>query len=154
MCLPRQEGGLGIRRLDTFNNALITTHIWSIVTGKESLWVRCIHAYKFRGRNFWEIPSRGNMTWSWRKILQLRPLVRYFIWYKLGDGSKASTWYDYWCLLSPISRIISHRDIHRAGFNSISSFKSATHCHPKHKGVPRNTLSKPNKLIPNNLRAI
>ncbi|PWA56744.1 RNA-directed DNA polymerase, eukaryota, Reverse transcriptase zinc-binding domain protein [Artemisia annua] len=25
----------------------------------------------------------GNMSWSWRKILQLRPLVRQFIWYKL-----------------------------------------------------------------------
>ena len=123
VCLPKKEGGLGIRRLDTFNSALITTHIWSIISGKESLWVRWIHMYKLRGRNFWDIPCRGNMTWSWRKILQIRPLVRNFIWYKLGDGSKASAWYDSWCLLSPISQIVSSRDIHRAGFSANSSVR-------------------------------
>jgi hypothetical protein len=82
VCLPRQEGGLGIRRLYSFNNALITSHIWSIVTGKESLWVRWIHAYKLRDRNFWDVPCRGNKSWSWWKILQLRPLIHRFIWYK------------------------------------------------------------------------
>ncbi|GJR82368.1 putative reverse transcriptase domain-containing protein [Tanacetum coccineum] len=43
ICLPKWEGGLGIRSLDIFNIALITTHIWNIVTNKESLWVRWIH---------------------------------------------------------------------------------------------------------------
>ena len=35
--LPKEEGGLGIRRLDAFNQALISSHIWSILTLKESL---------------------------------------------------------------------------------------------------------------------
>ncbi|GKC07718.1 hypothetical protein Tco_0999328 [Tanacetum coccineum] len=68
VCLPRKEGGLGVRRNDAFNKALITSHIWSIITLKESLWVKWIHAYKFRGRNFWDYPLRGNMSWGWRKI--------------------------------------------------------------------------------------
>ncbi|PWA52250.1 reverse transcriptase domain, Reverse transcriptase zinc-binding domain protein [Artemisia annua] len=55
------------------------------------------------------------MSWSWRKILQLRPLVRNFIWYKLGDGSKALAWFDSWCSLSPLANIVSSRDVHRAG---------------------------------------
>ncbi|GJR26293.1 putative ribonuclease H-like domain-containing protein [Tanacetum coccineum] len=38
VCLPKEEGGLGLRRLDAFNKALIITHIWSILTSKESLW--------------------------------------------------------------------------------------------------------------------
>ena len=58
------------------------------------------------------------MSWSWRKILQLRPIVRNFVWYKLGDGSKVSAWFDSWCSISPIAFIVSSRDIHRAGFNS------------------------------------
>ncbi|GKB51703.1 hypothetical protein Tco_0902456, partial [Tanacetum coccineum] len=32
------EGGLGIRRLENFNVALMSTHVWKIVTRKESLW--------------------------------------------------------------------------------------------------------------------
>ncbi|GJV80963.1 hypothetical protein Tco_1516833 [Tanacetum coccineum] len=50
ICLPKREGGLGIRSLDTFNIALITTHIWNIVTTRESLWVRWVHMYKLKGR--------------------------------------------------------------------------------------------------------
>ncbi|GKB90550.1 reverse transcriptase zinc-binding domain-containing protein [Tanacetum coccineum] len=30
ICLPKQEGGLGLRRLDVFNMALMSTHIWNI----------------------------------------------------------------------------------------------------------------------------
>ncbi|GJR21636.1 protein LAZ1 [Tanacetum coccineum] len=40
ICLPKREGGLGLRSLEVFNLALMTTHIWNIVSNKESLWVR------------------------------------------------------------------------------------------------------------------
>ncbi|GJR89902.1 hypothetical protein Tco_0213913 [Tanacetum coccineum] len=49
ICLPKDEGSLGIRSLETFNKALMTTHIWNIVSNKESLWVKWIHTYKLRG---------------------------------------------------------------------------------------------------------
>ncbi|GJU26065.1 hypothetical protein Tco_1164686 [Tanacetum coccineum] len=39
ICLPKSEGGLGLRSLEVFNLALMTTHIWNIVTHKESLWL-------------------------------------------------------------------------------------------------------------------
>ncbi|GKB07486.1 hypothetical protein Tco_0835770 [Tanacetum coccineum] len=38
ICLPKSEGGLGIHTLEIFNIALMTTHIWNIVSNKESLW--------------------------------------------------------------------------------------------------------------------
>ncbi|GJR20732.1 hypothetical protein Tco_0969259 [Tanacetum coccineum] len=79
VCLPKAEGGHGIRRLELFNVALITSHIWNIILLKESLWVKWIHTHKLRGRNFWEVPFRGsngytssacsgysfNDAWSW-----------------------------------------------------------------------------------------
>ena len=52
ICLPKNEGSLGIRRLELFNVALITSHVWSILTLKESLWVKWIHTHKLHGRNF------------------------------------------------------------------------------------------------------
>ncbi|GKC45382.1 hypothetical protein Tco_1063104 [Tanacetum coccineum] len=52
--LPKHEGGLGIRSLELFNIALMTTHIWNIVSNKESLWVRWIHTYKLNGRSIWD----------------------------------------------------------------------------------------------------
>ncbi|GJR54178.1 hypothetical protein Tco_1404699 [Tanacetum coccineum] len=120
VCLPKDEGGLGIRRLDHFNSALMVSHIWKLLSLKESLWVKWIHAYKLCGRNFWDIPLRGNMSWGWRKILQLRPIVREFIWHKVGNGSNTSLWYDRWCAASPLANHVSNRDVFRAGL-SLSS---------------------------------
>ncbi|GJU15486.1 putative reverse transcriptase domain, reverse transcriptase zinc-binding domain protein [Tanacetum coccineum] len=82
------KSGLGIRRLEAFNMAFITSHIWSLLTCKESLWVKWIHTYKLNGRSFWEI--------------LLRALV--------------SAWFDNWCALSPLSSIVSNHDIYTTGF--------------------------------------
>ncbi|GJT69053.1 sugar transport protein 13 [Tanacetum coccineum] len=43
-----------------------------------------------KGRNFWDIPLRGKMSWGWREILQLRPSIRDYMWYKLAGLSKSS----------------------------------------------------------------
>ncbi|GJZ26280.1 hypothetical protein Tco_0570533, partial [Tanacetum coccineum] len=117
ICLPKDEGGLGIQRLDHFNVALISSHVWSILTRKEALWVKWIHTHKLRGRNFWDYPFRGNMTWGWRKILQIRPIIRKFIWYKIGNGSSISAWFDNWSMHSPVIQSITTRDLHAAGFS-------------------------------------
>ncbi|GKD11499.1 hypothetical protein Tco_1195906 [Tanacetum coccineum] len=37
VCLPKDEGGLGLRRLDHFNKALMVSHIWKLLSLKESL---------------------------------------------------------------------------------------------------------------------
>nr|GEU41751.1 putative reverse transcriptase domain-containing protein [Tanacetum cinerariifolium] len=116
----KDEGGLGIRRLESFNKALMTTHIWKLLSRKESLWVKWIHAYKLRGRNFWDLPYRGNMTWGWWNILKLRPFIRKFIWHKLGDGSGTSLWYDFWCHQSPLAEFVSTRDMYSEGFSTSS----------------------------------
>ncbi|GJY59697.1 hypothetical protein Tco_0459589 [Tanacetum coccineum] len=47
VCLPKNEGGLGLRRLKLFNKALMVTHIWNLLFKKELLWVKWIHEYKY-----------------------------------------------------------------------------------------------------------
>nr|GEX46816.1 hypothetical protein [Tanacetum cinerariifolium] len=61
ICLPKQEGGLGIRRLDHFNKALMVSHVWKILSLKESLWVKWIHVYKLKNRSFWDILYRERL---------------------------------------------------------------------------------------------
>ncbi|GKD06107.1 hypothetical protein Tco_1181081 [Tanacetum coccineum] len=46
-----------------------------------------------------------------------------FIWYRIGDGSTASVWFNRWCPISPLSNIVSLSDIYRAGFDMSSNFK-------------------------------
>ncbi|GJZ84093.1 hypothetical protein Tco_0649432 [Tanacetum coccineum] len=120
VCLPKDEGGLGIRQLDLFNKALMAVHVWKILTMKESLWVTWIHLHKIKDRNFWDLPCQGKMSWAWRKVLQLCPYIRKFVWHTIGDGARTSIWYDQWCPLSPLADFISTRDMFRAGLSTSS----------------------------------
>ncbi|GJR38164.1 hypothetical protein Tco_1213848 [Tanacetum coccineum] len=123
VCLPKSEGGLGIRRLECFNAALMASHIWKFLTLKESLWVKWIHEYKLKGRNFWDIPLRGNMSWGWRKVLKLRHTIRRFIRSRIGNGMETSIWFDSWTDLDPLANRITPRDIARAGLSLQSKVK-------------------------------
>lgn len=70
-CVLKSEGGLGVRRLGDMIQALMTSHIWSILTNRKSLWVSWIHLHRLRDRNFWECKIPSNCYWSWRKLLVL-----------------------------------------------------------------------------------
>ncbi|XP_022041433.1 uncharacterized protein LOC110944014 [Helianthus annuus] len=117
VCVPRCEGGLGIRRVGDMNSVLMSLHVWSVLTHRESLWVKWIHSYRFQNRLFWEIPVKGNITWSWRKMLSLRPMLRNYIWIEIGDGSNTLVWFDKWDAVCPIGNIVTPRMIANAGFN-------------------------------------
>ncbi|GJY56009.1 homeodomain-like protein [Tanacetum coccineum] len=87
ICLPKREGGLGIRSLETFNIALMTTHTWNFVTNRDSLWVWWVHMHKLKGRTIWDIPVKADMSWGWRKLLQIRA------WEALRPRGNEITWY-------------------------------------------------------------
>ncbi|KAJ0548751.1 putative RNA-directed DNA polymerase [Helianthus annuus] len=117
VCRPRCEGGLGIRRVQDMNIALMASHIWSLVNNRQSLWVKWIHSYRIRDRSVWDIPLKNDASWTWRKLLQLRPIIRNYIWVKVGDGTGTMIWFDKWHEICPISSFITPRLIANAGFN-------------------------------------
>ncbi|XP_071726836.1 uncharacterized protein [Rutidosis leptorrhynchoides] len=117
VCMPKEEGGLGIKRLKTWNIALMASHEWHILTLKPSIWVRWSYEYKLTSHHFWSVGLKAGASWSWHKILLIRPLIRNYICCQVGDGSFGSAWHDSWSNLGILSNIISHNDIIRAGWN-------------------------------------
>lgn len=115
VCVPKNEGGLGIRRIGEMNVALMANHIWNILTHQSSLWVDWIHMHRLHNKNFWAIPMPRVGCYSWRKILNLRPGLRKFIWSIIGDGNRTSAWFDNWSDAGPLSDLISSRTIRDAG---------------------------------------
>nr|GEU49764.1 retrotransposon Gag domain, retroviral aspartyl protease [Tanacetum cinerariifolium] len=70
LCLPKEEEGLDVRRLDLFNKALMVLHIWKLLTLKESLWSRAGLSSLSKVK---EVFCNGVWTWP-RYLLDKYPL--------------------------------------------------------------------------------
>lgn len=99
----------------------MTAHIWKILTHKETLWVRWLHAYKLKNRSFWDVSLCSNVSWGWRKLLSIRHIIPPYVWFKLGNGNKASAWYDLWDAHGPVMPHITNRAVRSASFTTFES---------------------------------
>ncbi|XP_022037384.1 uncharacterized protein LOC110940109 [Helianthus annuus] len=99
------------------NKSLISSHVWSIINNRRSLWVSWIHSYKLKGSSFWEVKCSANPSWGWRKILAIRNLIRPYVWKSIKSGRQTNAWSDNWNACSPLRSFISPRRIANAGFN-------------------------------------
>ena len=121
LCLPKEEGGIGLRRVKDWNDAAIMKHIWNLFYRKDSIWVAWVREVLLRQGSIWSarIPSRS--SWSWRKILQLRDRVRPYIWHRECNGGGTFLWHDFWNPLGPIlslsgERILYDSAIHKNAY--------------------------------------
>ncbi|GKA26637.1 RNA-directed DNA polymerase, eukaryota, reverse transcriptase zinc-binding domain protein [Tanacetum coccineum] len=48
-CFPKEQGGLGLKFLKTWNEVLLIKQLWKIIEGKESLWVKWVNVVKLKG---------------------------------------------------------------------------------------------------------
>lgn len=63
VCLPKKEGGLGIKRLKDCNKSAMLKHIWLLFSDKEALWCKWVHCTFLKDRNFWV--ARKPTFYSW-----------------------------------------------------------------------------------------
>ncbi|XP_022032624.1 uncharacterized protein LOC110933726 [Helianthus annuus] len=125
VCLPKLEGGLGIRRISDVNKSLMAYHIYSIVSGRNSLWTNWIVLHRLRGRCLWDIPVRSNSPWGWKKLMKCWDKFRNHLWSKIGNGNNTFLWFDKWTNECPLSQLVSPRQMARYGFSVKSKIKDA-----------------------------
>ena len=62
-CLPKAEGGLGLRNFWTWNKTLNLRLIWMLFARRDSLWVAWNHANRLRHVNFWNAEAASHHSW-------------------------------------------------------------------------------------------
>ncbi|KAJ9544318.1 hypothetical protein OSB04_024025 [Centaurea solstitialis] len=121
VCVPVEKGGLGIKRMSTWNRALLAKHAWDLLTVRSSLWVSWVHLHRLRGASFWMIRVKSEWSWTLRKILDLRPHIHRSVMKIVGDGVSTFAWMDKWLPCGSLSSIISYRSFTREGFTIVST---------------------------------
>ncbi|KAL0283803.1 UNVERIFIED_CONTAM: hypothetical protein Sradi_7216300 [Sesamum radiatum] len=102
VCKPKEEGGLGIRRVLFMNQALMLRLIWRILQrDPRSIWVAWVLRYRLRSQTLWT-SSVTAAPWCWWKLLKLCPLLRDGLDYRVGDGCQFKLWGDIWHPRGPL----------------------------------------------------
>ncbi|GAU33009.1 hypothetical protein TSUD_358760 [Trifolium subterraneum] len=112
ICSPRENGGLGVRRVNDFNYALLGKWVWRCLDEGDSLWCRLLQAkygqdsagrVRFSegvGSSWWRAL---NNVWSGRGLIDPRWLSDNIV-RKIGDGRSTSFWVDSWLEVGPLAR--------------------------------------------------
>jgi hypothetical protein len=104
ICLPKAEGGLGVRRMGAFNISLLGKWCWRMLTDREGLWYRVLKARY--GEEGGRIKEGGRLSSAWWKMVcQIREGIGVGVgnWFEsnvskvVGDGRNTLFWYDKWC---------------------------------------------------------
>lgn len=107
ICLPKNEGGLGLRPLKETNKVLCLKLIWRIYSSRSSLWVKWIHCYLIRKGLFWSVKgSTVSGSWMWRKLLNLRELAQQYLRMEVRNGERTTFWYDHWSRFGCLKEVL------------------------------------------------
>ena len=73
VCLPKEDGGLGVKDISSFNLSLLGKWKWKLFQNQGELWVRVIESKYGGWRNLSEARSANNESTWWRdlKIVKL-----------------------------------------------------------------------------------
>ena len=104
VCQSKEKGGLGIRNLTNFNRALLGKWCWRFSTEDNSMW-RGVIILKYgleEGGCFPPIPKGFHGVGLWKEICKEALFIKNHCLVKIGDGSKARFWEDWWCGEAPL----------------------------------------------------
>lgn len=97
VCSPKAQGGLGLRGMEEFNQALIMKLGWALISKRDSLWVRVIRGkYSCGDATMLVVCSKRCESEAWKGIRKTWDwLVQGLIW-QVGDGSTVRFWIAKW----------------------------------------------------------
>ena len=98
MCSPVERGGLGIRSVVSFNQALLGNWLWRFGHEATHLWRRVISTKYGEGHGGWctKVCRRAYGCGLWRSINEGWESFSKHLSFAVGDGTRIRFWHDRW----------------------------------------------------------
>ncbi|KAJ9704079.1 hypothetical protein PVL29_005387 [Vitis rotundifolia] len=107
VCTQKVKGGLGIRKIETLNKALLGKWIWRFASERNILWKKVI-GMKYGKEGFGWRTNETQGTFGvgvWKEILKEANWCWDNMMFKVGKGTQVSFWTDHWCGNATLSHI-------------------------------------------------
>ncbi|XP_074314233.1 uncharacterized protein LOC141649441 [Silene latifolia] len=82
--LPKNEGGLGIKRALTWNYATIGKLVDWVYTKSDRLWIKWVHQLYIKDKDWHNYSPPSDAAWAWKNICKIKEMMK--------NGYVANTW--------------------------------------------------------------
>ncbi|CAN1121543.1 Uncharacterized mitochondrial protein AtMg00310, partial [Linum perenne] len=96
LCLPKEDGGLGFKDLETFNHALLAKQTWRLLHDPELLLAKIYKAKYYPNSSLMQAGKGSNPSWGWKDILKGRDIIKVGYRWQVGDGVHINPFLDHW----------------------------------------------------------
>jgi len=96
VCIPKDQGGLGVLDLNSMNKCLLSKWIWKI-ENSDGLWQKILKEKYIKGKPLISIRKKQSDSHFWKGILNVKDMFYKFCRKKVGNGSSTSFWENMWC---------------------------------------------------------
>ncbi|WJX23235.1 hypothetical protein P8452_12461 [Trifolium repens] len=96
-CLPKKDGGLGIKSPLRMNDAFLMKILWNMINKPEDLWCKVLYNKYGRKKDLRDaISSQPYDSPLWKSIASIWDQFQNHIVWQLGDGNHINFWLDKW----------------------------------------------------------
>ncbi|KAJ1694266.1 hypothetical protein LUZ63_010964 [Rhynchospora breviuscula] len=90
VCKPYEEGGLGVKDLETFGEALFQKVVWSLMADEEKIWVKICKSKYYPMVGFWRAQNTGRCSKMWNQVIKKRDFFVNQVEWRIGNGKKVN----------------------------------------------------------------
>ena len=96
LTLPKGMGGLGLRDIHAFNQALLGKRAWRLIKKPKCLLFRILTGKYCNSASFLTVEAASSSSHGWKGVLKCRDLLIQHLGKAIGDGESTSVWKDAW----------------------------------------------------------
>lgn len=96
ICRPLEEGGLGLKELPIFNDAILMKYLCKLASGTMALWAQVVRAKYIPRSLLWHTARTYQCSIFWRSLMNLRSKLIPHLKWKVGDGRDCPAFGEPW----------------------------------------------------------
>ena len=98
LCEAKEDGGMGFKEIDKFNEALLAKQVWCMMNNSDSLCYKFLKDRFFPNCSILEANDLKVGSYAWKSILSAREPVKKGVVWHIGNGDTVSIREDKWLL--------------------------------------------------------